>query len=206
VESPWILAASDFDLGTVPSWGLVVVAVASAAFALLQLRGNRQARRVDRVIQLHESLTGGEVGAARDRFTTLMWRFGDRKGPEAGRPHQPTFEELLGAHAPAPPKGSIDLARYPGDLAAIGGCIDPLQDLYKVLWCFERIDAARTHETLDSDLLVDLIGFHAAWWDRLLDQIGDDASHHRRALRDLATYCRTQRPDLDQRVEHGHRR
>ena len=31
------------------------------------------------MIQMHESLTGGEVGAAHDRFTTLMWRIGSRE-------------------------------------------------------------------------------------------------------------------------------
>ena len=198
----------NFELGTLPAWIAVCVASASALFALLQLRANARARRVDRVIQMHEILTGGEVGAARDRFTTLMWRVGSRDDQGARRPYQPTFEDLVAPSAPRPDTGAgdHDVSRYPDNLAAPGSSIDPLQDLYKVLWCFERIDAARTHDTLDRKLLVNLIGFHAAWWDRLLARIDDSASHHRRAQRDLASYCRAHRPDLDEWVEGGHRR
>ena len=205
-----MIAASgvSFELGTLPAWLALCVAGASALFALLQLRANARARRVDRVIQMHESLTGGEVGAARDRFTTLMWRMGSSDARGARRPHQPTFEDLVAPPASGPDSGpgDHDVSRYPADLATSGSSLDPLQDLYKVLWCFERIDAARTHDTLDLKLLVNLIGFHAAWWDRLLEGIDDNASHHRRALRNLASYCRAQRPDLDEWVEGGHRR
>jgi len=196
-----------FNLGTLPAWGAVAIAMVSAVFALVQLRANERARRVDRVIQMHQSLTGGEVGAARDRFTSFMWRVGDSGESATQGPYRPTIDSLIAPAVAAPPPDGEQgrLAYYPDDLTDSGG-IAPLQDLYKVLWCFERIEAARSHNTLDRDLLVNLIGFHAAWWDHLLGRISDTDSHHRRALRDLAAYCLALRPDLDEPVSRGHER
>ena len=55
----------------------VSLAVVGAAIALGQLWTGLKATRVQRVIDLHRDLTTGEVGAARDRFTTLMWKHGE---------------------------------------------------------------------------------------------------------------------------------
>ncbi len=85
-------------------------------------------------------MTIGDVGTARDHFTPLMWRVGNgRLGPK--RCYQPQFKEL-----PEESEGGA------GELAGHESITDhvttPLRDLYKVLWCFERINAPVQSERL----------------------------------------------------------
>ena len=194
-----------FNLGTIPAWATAAVAAVGAVRASCSCALTGGKTRVDRVIQLHQSLTGGEVGAARDRFTTFMWRVGAPDDPTTRSPRRPTLDSL--DFATRSPSTSNEehgsLARYPDDLTD-SDCIDPLPGPLQGALVLERIDAARSHNTLDKDLLLTLIGFHAAWWDRLLSRIGDGDSQHRRALADLAAYCLENRPDLEESVERGH--
>ena len=124
-------------------------------------RTEEQARQVERAIAAHRDLTTGEVGAARDRLTTLLWQEGEATYSRnvCWRPY---FQELL------PPRGRLGL--YHADVLGNDES-EPMRDLFN-LWCFERIDAARVGEALDQDMLFRLIAHHAVWWDELLQNIG----------------------------------
>src|SRR5215472_13494106 len=71
-----------------------LVAAAAAGWGLIYARGVITDRRVDRVLTLHSELTGGDVGAARNRFSELMFRAGEATlGPNSC--WRPTWESLL---------------------------------------------------------------------------------------------------------------
>jgi hypothetical protein len=174
------------DWGTVPAWGAVLGAVIAGIAIFVQRHNSRVLGRIERTVALHRDITTGEVGAARDRFTELMWREGSRLKP--GRCYQPRFAELLRpefTHASASVQRG-NLADYPADLTASGA--SPSRDLYKVLWCFERIHALLASEQLDQGLAVDLLGRHTVWWNSLCAEISDDDTMHRRALRQAADW------------------
>ena len=74
-----------------------------AIVALRQLTNVRQARNVDRVLQLHAEFSTGEIAAARNRFSELMWRageaafkleFDEEYGIKKGYCWQPTWQSL----------------------------------------------------------------------------------------------------------------
>ena len=142
-------------------------------------RTEEQARQVERAIAAHRDLTTGEVGAARDRLTTLLWQEGEATYSRnvCWRPY---FQELL------PPRGRLGL--YHADVLGNDES-EPMRDLFKVLWCFERIDAARVGEALDQDMLFRLIAHHAVWWDELLQNIVETNVRSRRAVRELAGWA-----------------
>jgi hypothetical protein len=159
-----------------------LAAVAAFCGVRWQLRRMKAAAAVERTIELHRNLTTGEVGAARDRFTELMWRIGQARRP--GSCHQPTFDELMGKRFADLSDEQVDLTAYPEDLP--GADSSPLRDLYKVLWCFERIWAAHDASLLDGTLSDRLLAKHAIWWDQLVIGVHDADTQHRQALRDLA--------------------
>ena len=169
--------------------------LAAAAVAWWQLRANRSATKVQRTIGFHEVLTTGEVGAARDRLATLMWFLGDRIEP--GRCHRPTFAELLGTtySRGSSSAAGIDLSSYPEDVVPDAGTT-PLQDLYRLLWTFERIEAAEKHGLVDADLVAEMLNHHIVWWDTLASEISDDDTRHRKSLARLAADARARSSTL----------
>jgi hypothetical protein len=160
-------------------------------------------RKVDRAIGCHADLTTGEVGAARNRFSRLMFRVGEEA---LGPTHcwRPTWASLF------PPVPGLDddanEARYLGEYPA--EMLDaqlhtPLHDLRLVLWCFERIDEARQRESLlDEKLLASLIGYHVAWWSLLCARLEHGVSGHLYSLQQLATWAEEQGWRSDARNEH----
>jgi hypothetical protein len=134
-------------------------AAGAALWGLQYARGLIQVavrdRQVDRVLALHSELTTGEVGAARARFSELMYRVGEEAfGP--GKCWRPDWESLI----PASPAASEAfrtrrfLGAYPTGM--IGGeGHRPIYDLRQTLACYDRINEARKREaSLDEDLLV----------------------------------------------------
>jgi hypothetical protein len=73
-----------------------------------------------------------------------------------------------------------------------GGIFDPgaadkstlFEDLYRVLWYFERVESALYFELLDEHVLFRTIGFHCWWWGELLR--GVEAPKASDSLRKLA--------------------
>src|SRR5205807_133886 len=107
----------------------IVIAAVAAFIALRQLRAGQRGLKTQRSIDLHRDLTTGEVGAARDRFTTFMWQLGEEKY-HVNRCSRPTFDALNPAVGlPSARRGRM--GSYPKHMEA-GHPAEPLRDLYKV--------------------------------------------------------------------------
>ena len=113
---------------------------------LVNYAETRSANRVDRTLRLHEDFTVGDVGAARHRVATRLYEVSAQRG----RCYVPLEDEL-----------DVDgnLRIYPPDTSAYG--FDMNQDVHHIVWFFQRVDAARMHDVVDSRLLHELIGWHA---------------------------------------------
>lgn len=178
--------------------GVVIALVGwltAAGITWWQLRATRAAARVQRAIDFHEVLTTGEVGGARDRLATLMWHVGEQA--QAGKCFRPTFSELLG---PLYSRGveavGFSLGSYP-DAAVPGAATTPLQDLYRLLWAFERIEAAARHRLIDVMLMKELLDHHVVWWDTLASEISETDTRHRGSLARLGVGARARDRSLD---------
>jgi len=167
-------------------WWTLLIAAVAAAVALGQLWVGHHATKVQRVIDLHRDLTTGEVGGARDRFTTLMWKHGERN---AGRNvcHSPQWAEILTSVLSETSSRGLLGFYPPADAIATAGDAEPMRDLYTVLWCFERIEAGRAGQALDNKMLRSLLASHAVWWDELTQHLTTDNTGHLAGLRSLAT-------------------
>ena len=190
---------------------ITVVAACSAAttawWGLRYAKGLLDAavhdRRVDRVLALHSDLTTGEVGAARCRFIELMYKVGE-EAFGCNQCWQPTWQSLL------PPNLSIRdgtgsprlLGIYPSDIVGSEGR-RPLDDLRLILWCFERIDeSCKTGTSLDEQLVVSLIGYHAAWWNLLCKRLEPTAGGYIHSLVRLAEWMEDRHWRDDPRYAH----
>jgi hypothetical protein len=166
----------------------VLATVVGVFIALANLRSNQKEIRVQRVIDLHRDLTTGEVGAARDRFTALMWRHGEGL-TGVNQCHAPTWFEILPNVLEAGDRGL--LGRYPrGEEIPGAEGSEPLRDLYAVLWCFERIEAGRSGGALDPEMLQRLIAPHTIWWDVMTRNMAVTDTWHLKDLRALAESLR----------------
>jgi hypothetical protein len=177
----------------------VVTAVAACGGAGAALWGLRYAkglidtavsdRQVDRVLALHHEWTTGEVGAARVRFSELMYRAGEEAfGPR--KCWRPDWESLI------PPNPAVHetlsparfLGAYPDDMIS-GRGNRPIHDLRQVLWCFDRINEARKKASLlDEKLLVSLMGHSALWWNLLCGRLAMPEGSHGYSLMQLASW------------------
>ncbi|MBK5222012.1 MAG: hypothetical protein JJE52_03870 [Acidimicrobiia bacterium] len=164
---------------------------------------------MQRVIDLHRDLTSGEVGAARSRFTALMWKAGEKAEGE-NLCHRFTWSEirspvLTDKHVvERGVLGTYD--RLPG--IPDGEHAEPMRDLYSVLWCFERIEAGRLGHALDSEMLGQLVAHHAVWWNELTGNLGADndlPTIHLGSLRSLAKALRTPKLEDWARDDFGSR-
>lgn len=176
---------------------LIAVAgwLAAAALAWWQLATSHKAVRVQRTIAFHEVLTTGEVGAARDRLATLMWYLGERSQP--GRCLRPTFAQLLGteySRGTEAPDG-FDLDVYPSEVVP-DSTTKPLQDLYRLLWAFERVDADERHGLIEQALVKEMLDHHIVWWDTLASEISNTDTRHRVSLARLAADAKKRNPEL----------
>jgi len=174
------MAALIAVLGVALTGALVVV-------GFVALRREERARKVQRVIDLHRDLTTGEVGASRDRLTTLMWKHGE-KVARRNQCHAPTWIEILPSSTGSggPTRGA--LGSYPLVQPIPGtGEAEPMRDLYSVLWCFERVNAGRAGGALDPAMLQQLIASHAIWWDEMTRNLTEQNTRHIASLRSLAS-------------------
>jgi hypothetical protein len=175
-------------VATVAALGTAGAAAWGVLYAKRQVDTAAHDRQVDRVLTFHRDLTSDEVGAARNRFSQLMFRVGEEAfGP--GYCWRPTWVSLLPIDPNMRSPGRT-LAIYPSDIAGYGdGGHLPLNDLRAVLWCFERIEEARHRDaSLDDDLLASLLGYHAVWWNLLCQRLEPQGGGHLRSLISLAAW------------------
>lgn len=156
------------------------IAVGALGFAWVQLGQARSATAAERAIAAHRDLTVGEVGEARDRLTTLFWQEGEGAFGRNVCWRPLSFAELL------PPNGRLSSYH---DEVLDGDRSEPMRDLFKILWSFERIDAIRTGGAADEDLLHSLVAFHAVWWDEAVRHITEADVRSRGALVSLAGWA-----------------
>lgn len=175
-------------LATLAALGTAAAAVWGLRYAKRQVDTAAHDWQVDRVLGFHRDLTTDEVGAARNRFSELMFRVGEEAfGP--GYAWCPSWASLLpidpNAHGP-----TRNLGAYPPDMTGPGDDRRlPLNDLRAVLWCFERIEEARHQEaSLDEKLLVSLVGYHAAWWNLLCQRLEPEGGGHLGSLISIAQW------------------
>jgi hypothetical protein len=160
-------------------------------------------RKVDRVLALHQDLTAGEVGAARARFSELMYRVGETAfGP--GKCWRPDWESLL----PYDPRAAEEvrvqrfLGFYPQDMVTAQG-YRPVQDIRETFACFERINEARKRAaSLDEHLLVSLLGYPVIWWNLLCGRLDSKAAAQRYSLSELASWMEEKGWRSDARNAH----
>lgn len=170
-------------------WVGLLVAGVAAGIAGWQVRESRRAVMVQRAIDAHRDLTTGDVGSARDRLTTLMWKYGERQSG-TNRCHRPAWSELLADPLDplGPDRGVV--GQYPDEVVGASAA-EPMRDLYALLWCFERIEGGRQGGAIDEDMLQQLIGPHAVWWDELCRDLTPDNTLHVNSLRALARELET---------------
>ncbi len=192
---------------------VVVSAVAACGAAGAALWGLRYAkglidtavsdRQVDRVLALHQAFTTGEVGAARTRFSSLMYR----AGGVAFSPRKcwrPTWESLISPSQGHTEESALSrfLGVYPEDMEHTQG-YRPIDDIRQVLWCFDRINEARKRESsLDEQLLVSLMGHAAIWWRLLCGRLEAQESAQVYSLIQLAGWMEEKGWRNDPRNQH----
>lgn len=176
------------DIPLVAAWASVL---ATIVVALLEVRSATNATKVQRVVDLHRDLCSGEVGTARRRFSSFTWAHGERL---TGRRicHRPTLDEIR------PLTGVLGSYRADDDVPAGAHDAKPLDDLYVLLWCFERIETGLTGRALDRAMARQLLSWHAIWWDEATQRFTSDDVDQIRSLRRLARSLES--PTLRQRV------
>lgn len=185
----WVQAISEASLTLIAATGLAIAGHQIRA-TNQDTETTRKMAEVDRTLELHRDFSSGDVGDARWRFIAFMHFLGERSKGE-GQCYQPTWDQLL------PPVGAekVDLSNDRGSLARYSIAVDnrwqnaePLHDLYTVLYYFKRVLGAIQHQTIDAELLRQLIGSHVEWWYVLCGKLTKDNSILMIPLRDLATY------------------
>jgi hypothetical protein len=159
-------------------------------------------RQVDRVLALHESFTTGEIGAARIRFSSLMYRAGESAfGPR--KCWRPTWESLVPPNQGTAASGnSRFLGYYPEDMDHTQNH-RPIDDVRQVLWWFDRINEARKRSSsLDDRLLVSLMGHSVVWWSLLCGRLDTKGGAHVYALVELAEWMEERNWRKDPRNEN----
>ena len=163
--------------------GTIGAIAAATAVAVSQLRAQRRLSAVERTIALHEAATTQEIGAARQRLSRYMWEAGSTGGMH--RCCQPTWEQLLGARYMPIPEHLADLSTYPPEIAT-GPGQTPLDDLYTILWFFQRVADADHTGLLDPDLTWGMLAHHTVWWGTLCARIDERHTQYVRPLKYLA--------------------
>jgi hypothetical protein len=155
--------------------------IPAVVIAALALANDSRGKRVDRVLDFHREFTSEELQSATARLIAHLREHGSN-----GRARPTSRDELR--HDPV-------LSRYANDIGS-----DPRSDVSLILRFFERINAARTARIADPSLLVELIGRHAVWWDKVITNTDDDVA--RNSLRQLSTWTESYASVNQERFPH----
>lgn len=143
-------------VNTVGIMGALITAAVQVHRAARDAKQRDAERRVERALQLYSDLVvDGATADAFHRLSVLLRQLGSER-------HGKTTWLLL------------DDRQFD-----TGGILDPLkderhapfEDLYRVLWYFERVDTALNRGLVDKDVLFETIGFHCWWWAQLLRSV-----------------------------------
>jgi hypothetical protein len=142
-------------IGALATVGQTLLVGGALVFARRQLIDSQTGQAIERVLELHDHLTTGEVGAARHRLGTALWTDKERF---------PTPEDPLRC-------GRVwvmdrgNRKPYEATHSESSTPTTPGQDIYRILWCFQRAGEAYTSDIVDKALFIRLIGQHVMWWD-----------------------------------------
>jgi hypothetical protein len=145
-----------------------IAVIPAITIAALALTGDNRGKRVDRVLDFHKEFNSGEIQKATVRLTAHLRDHGVN-----GRARPMSRDELR--HDPA-------LSKYNKSSE-----YNPRSDILLILRFFERVNAARMARVVDSALLVELIGRHAAWWNMAIQYTDDEPP--RVSLRSLTEWA-----------------
>ena len=153
-----------------------VAIVGGFAFAAYQTRrlvtdarARDKDRRVERALELYRDLVvEGDTATAFDQLSVLLRTEGDKRFG--------TNTWYL-----------VDDGEFKR-----GGLLDPtvvgldttFQNLYRVLWYFERVESALEFKLVDNAVMYRTIGYHCWWWGELLSKVHSPKAAH--ALHKLA--------------------
>jgi hypothetical protein len=143
--------------------------LAAIIIALSTLQSDSRDRRVDRTIGLHEQLTSGDIGDARRRLARHLRDLGN----PAATVRRTAMSSL---------RDDAQCSRY--DPVLDGR--NPFDDVEVIVRFFERCRLVHLRGSVDEPLFVELLGRHAAWWNKALLP---DHTNARRALAELATWA-----------------
>lgn len=154
----------------------IIGALAVGAFQTRRLvvdaRRRDDDRRTERALEIYRDLViEGDTAAALNRMSVLLRKEGTLKYSVS------TWLCLTDEHFAT---GRLL------DTTAVG--LDtPFQDLYRILFFFERVESALHYSLVDRDVLFRTAGFHIWWWANLLWEVrGPKASVALRALAPVA--------------------
>lgn len=167
------LAAHLYDTTDFTAWATGISAAAvvfSVLLAVFTLLRDSEHRQVDRTIAFHETLTEGEVQAARTRLVRHL-----RIHASDGRVAQVS-------------KGALDLAPHDKYANCDDPEIRPSADARLLLRFFERAAAANQEGALNAALVHRLICPHAYWWFMALRHDDGDPWTARLALDDITRW------------------
>jgi hypothetical protein len=172
-------------IGAIATAGQTLLVGGALVFARRQLIDSRTGQAIERVLDLHDQLTTGEVGAARHRLGTALWTDTSRF---------PTPDDVRRC-------GRVWVTdrrnRQPYESTETESTerITPGQDIYRILWCFQRAGETYNSDLVDKALFIKLIGHHVMWWDTAIRyrpraealELEPRIQHQERAQRDAAT-------------------
>ncbi len=136
--------------------GALGVAVVQTQRLVLDTRKRDEDRRVERALELYRDLVvEGDTATAFDQLSVLLRTEG------AKRFHVKTW--LL-----------VDDSEF-----ETGGLLDPtvpglgttFQNIYRVLWFFERVETALSFDLVADQVMFRTIGYHCWWWGQLLRNV-----------------------------------
>lgn len=163
--------------GALASTIQAVAVVPAIAIAALALTRDSRDKRVDRVLDLHKELHSSDMEGATDRLSAHL-----RKHGIAGKARPTSREEL---------RGDPVLSKYSSDSQ-----FKPGADIALILRFFERADVARVSNTVEPQLLVELIGRSATWWNLAITGIKDEMPlSHLNELADWADHFALKHPN-----------
>lgn len=113
-------------------------------------------RRTERALELHRDVVAeGETARSFHRLSVLLRRIGTER-------HGRTTWAML-SDQDFDEDGLLDARQLDREIA--------FQDLYQVLWFYERVDTALRYGLVNEEVLFRTIGFHTWWWSQLLRQV-----------------------------------
>jgi hypothetical protein len=141
--------------GALASTIQAVAVIPAIAIAALALTRDSRDTRVDRVLDLHRELNSSDMADAKVRLAAHL-----RKHGIDGKVRPTSREEL---------RDDPVLSKYGPDSP-----FNPRVDVDLILNFFERADVARASNTVEPQLLVELIGRSATWWNLAITGIMDE--------------------------------